>query len=202
MSESDKEKQKKYYPHPELAKNARIKSMEEYKKLWEESVKDPRKFWAKEAEMVDFFKPYKEVWTGSTDEDFVGKWFTEGKLNVAYNCLDRWVEKGYGDQVALKWLYEDDSIKNYTYASLKDEVSKTANALKELGADGLCSNECGCEIDDLAPCGECCLGCDVAKRYTKEQAAARGWDGPEYFDFDETLDWIMMPLDEIEGAGE
>jgi acetyl-CoA synthetase len=133
MSESDKEKQKKYYPLPDLAKTARIKSMEEYKKLWEESVKDPRKFWAKEAEMVDFFKPYKEVWTGSTDEDFVGKWFTEGKLNVAYNCLDRWVEKGYGDQVALKWLYEDDSIKNFTYASLKDEVSKTANALKELG---------------------------------------------------------------------
>ncbi len=50
MSETDKQKAKKYYPNPELAKNARIPSMEVYKKMWEESVKDPEAFWDKEGE--------------------------------------------------------------------------------------------------------------------------------------------------------
>ncbi|MHA1341324.1 MAG: acetate--CoA ligase [Promethearchaeota archaeon] len=133
MSESDKEKQKKYYPNPELAKNARVKSMEEYRKIWEQSIKDPEGFWGKEAEKISWFKPYEKVWTGKTDDDFVGKWFVGGKLNVAYNCLDRWVEKGYGDATALIWMGEDDTVKKYTFASLKDEVCKAANALKELG---------------------------------------------------------------------
>ncbi|WP_371804278.1 acetate--CoA ligase [Candidatus Lokiarchaeum ossiferum] len=133
MSESDKEKQKLYYPSPELATTARVKSMEEYKKIWKHSVEKPREFWAEEAKMVDFFTPYKEVWTGSTDDDFVGKWFTEGKLNVAYNCIDRWVEKGFGDEESLIWMGEDDTIKSYSFSQLKDEVSKAANALKALG---------------------------------------------------------------------
>ncbi|MHA1370491.1 MAG: acetate--CoA ligase [Promethearchaeota archaeon] len=135
MSEQDKEKSKKYYPLPELAKNARIKSLDEYKKLWKKSVDDPESFWAEEAKMVDWFKPYEKVWqppTGNND-DFVGKWFVGGKLNIVYNCLDRWVEKGYGDEKALIWMGEDDTVKEYTYKTLLDEVCKAANALKELG---------------------------------------------------------------------
>ncbi|MHA1732983.1 MAG: acetate--CoA ligase [Promethearchaeota archaeon] len=140
MSESDKEKQKKYYPLPELAENARIKSMDDYQKLWKESVEDPEKFWGKEAEMVDWYEPYTKVWTGKTDDDFVGKWYVDGKLNVCYNCLDRWVEKGYGDEKSLIWIGEqwgqgpdEKEVKEYTFSSLKDEVSKAANALKVLG---------------------------------------------------------------------
>ncbi|QEE16851.1 acetate--CoA ligase [Promethearchaeum syntrophicum] len=133
MSESDKEKQKIYYPNPELATNARIKSMDTYKEMWKKSVDNPREFWAEEAKMVTFSEPYKEVWTGSTPEDFVGKWFQGGKLNVCYNCVDRWVEKGYGNEKSLVWIGEDDTVKNYTFKALQDEVSKTANALKELG---------------------------------------------------------------------
>jgi acetyl-CoA synthetase len=133
MSESDKEKQKKYYPLPELSKNARIKDMNMYKKMWEESVKDPEKFWAKEAERIDWIKPYKKVWTGKTKGDFIGKWFEGGKLNITYNCVDRWVKKGYGNQIALIWMGENDVVKKYTYSMLKDEVSKAANALKSLG---------------------------------------------------------------------
>ena len=57
----------------------------------------------------------------------------DGKLNVAYNCLDRWVEKGYGDQTSLIWIGEDDTVKEYTFGSLKDEVGKASNALKKLG---------------------------------------------------------------------
>ena len=133
MSESDKEKQKIYYPNPELAVNARIKTMDQYKEMWKKSVENPREFWAEEAKMVTFSEPYKEVWTGSTPEDFVGKWFVGGKLNICYNCLDRWVEKGYGNAKSLVWIGENDTVKNFTYATLKDEVSKAANALKELG---------------------------------------------------------------------
>jgi len=133
MSESDKEKQKLYYPLPELAENARIKSMDEYREIWKKSVENPREFWAEEAKMVDWFEPYTEVWTGSTTDDFVGKWFVGGKLNVCYNCVDRWVEKGYGDAKSLIWMGEDDTLKEFSFKDLKDAVSKTANALKELG---------------------------------------------------------------------
>ncbi|MFX0065110.1 MAG: acetate--CoA ligase [Candidatus Hermodarchaeota archaeon] len=135
LTETEKEKAKKYYPLPELAKNARIRSMDEYKKKWKHSVENIEEFWAEEAKMVDWFTPYEKVWvppTGNKD-DFVGKWFVGGKLNITYNCLDRWVEKGYGDATSLIWMGEDDTVKKYTYKSLLDEVSKAANALKELG---------------------------------------------------------------------
>ena len=61
--------------------------MEEYESLWRQSIADPEGFWEEEAKMVDWFRPYAKVWTGKTDTDFVGKWFVDGKLNVAYNCL-------------------------------------------------------------------------------------------------------------------
>ncbi len=133
MSESDKEKQKIYSPLPELAKNARVPSMEAYQDMWKKSIENPNKFWGEEAKMVDWYQPYTKVWTGKTEEDFVGKWFVDGKLNVCYNCVDRWVEKGYGNQRSLVWLGEDDTLKEFTYQELQDEVSRYANALKSLG---------------------------------------------------------------------
>lgn len=134
MSEvSDKEKQKKYYPLASLAKNARVASMDDYKKMWKESVEDPNTFWGKEAEMVDWFEPYTKVWTGKTDDNFIGEWYVDGKLNVCYNCVDRWVEKGFGDAESLIWIGEDDTDVKYTFKTLQDSVSKAANALKSLG---------------------------------------------------------------------
>lgn len=132
-SESDKEKQKKYFPLASLAKGARIKDMSQYKAMWEESIKDPTKFWAKEAEMIDWIEKPKTIWTGKKDDDFIGKWFPDGKLNVTYNCIDRWVKKGFGDQISLIAIEEMGDVKKYTYKQLLDEVSKTANALKSLG---------------------------------------------------------------------
>ena len=65
------------------------------------------------------------------------KWFVGGKLNVAYNCVDRHVEAGHGDQVAYYWEGEPaDDTRTITYAELKDEVCKAANALLELGVPG------------------------------------------------------------------
>jgi len=135
LTETEKEKAKKYYPLPELAKNARIPNMDAYFEKWKYSVEQPEAFWAEEAKMVDWFTPYEKVWvppTGNQDE-FVGKWFVGGKLNVTYNCLDRWVEKGYGDQTSLIWMGEDDTVKKFSYKELLDKVSQAANALKKLG---------------------------------------------------------------------
>jgi len=135
LTETEKEKAKKYYPLPELAKNARIPNMEAYFTKWKESVENMEEFWAKEAKNIDWFTPYEKVWvppTGNGD-DFVGKWFVGGRLNVTYNCLDRWVEKGYGNETALIWMGEDDTVKKYSYKMLMDEVNKAANALKSLG---------------------------------------------------------------------
>ncbi len=135
LTETEKEKAKKYYPLPELAKNSRIKSMDDYFAKWKKSVENPEEFWAEEAKKIDWITPYEKVWqppTGDYD-DFVGKWFVGGKLNTSANCLDRWVEKGYGDEIALIWMGEDDTIKKYTYKALLDEVSKAANAFKALG---------------------------------------------------------------------
>lgn len=132
---SDKEKAKKYYPLVDLAKGARVPSMEKYKEMWKRSIDDPDGFWADEAKMVDWFKLYDKVWIKESkyEDDFVGQWYTNGKLNVVHNCIDRWVDKGYGDEVALIWMGEDDTVKEYTYKSIQDEVCKAANALKELG---------------------------------------------------------------------
>ena len=86
---------------------------------------------------VEWDTPYTKVWTGKTDDDFIGKWFVDGKLNVTNNGLDRWIKAGYGDETALIWVAEteklEDGIVTYTYKTLLAAVNKAANALKSLG---------------------------------------------------------------------
>ena len=73
-------------------------------------------------------------WTGTTRP--FAKWFVGGKLNAAYNCVDRHVEDGDGDKVAFHWVGEpEDDTRDITYAELKDEVCQAANALTELGVE-------------------------------------------------------------------
>ncbi|MFX1366373.1 MAG: acetate--CoA ligase [Promethearchaeota archaeon] len=107
-------------------------SFEEYKSLYTQSIEDLEGFWGEQAKSLDWFTPYEKVWE-KTDL-FPGKWFVGGKLNVAYNCLDRHVKNGKGDQVALIWeADEPGQVKSYTYNELLAEVSKTANAMKKVG---------------------------------------------------------------------
>ncbi len=107
-------------------------SFEEYKNLYKRSIEDLEGFWGEQANSLDWFTPYEKVWE-KTDL-FPGKWFSGGKLNVAYNCLDRHVKNGKGDQVALIWeADEPGQVKSYTYKELLAEVSKTANAMKKAG---------------------------------------------------------------------
>ncbi|MDA3021963.1 MAG: acetate--CoA ligase [Actinomycetota bacterium] len=98
---------------------------------YEQAAADRIGFWATQAGRLSWATPFNEVldWT---DAPFA-KWFVGGKLNVAYNCVDRHVEAGYGDQVAIQFEGELGDQRDITYAQLQREVSQAANALIELG---------------------------------------------------------------------
>ena len=106
-----------------------------YKEMYDRSVKDPDGFWAEQAkEFVTWSRPWTKVSDWSYDaKNLHIKWFEGGKLNVAYNCLDRHLEKR-GDQVALIWEGDDPKQdKKITYRQMHAEVSKFANVLKGRG---------------------------------------------------------------------
>ena len=114
-------------PPAEFAANANATAQE-----YDEAEADQLGFWAKQAERLDWGTPFTDVldWTNPP----FAKWFVGGKLNAAYNCVDRHVEAGNGDRVAFHWVGEPaDDERTITYAGLKDEVSRAANALQELG---------------------------------------------------------------------
>jgi len=116
-------------PPADLAKNANLKA-----DAYDEAAEDRLAFWAKQAERISWAEPYDEVLDWS-DPPF-SKWFTGGKVNAAYNCVDRHVEEGRGDRVAFHWIGEPaDDTRTLTYTDLKDEVCKAANALVELGVE-------------------------------------------------------------------
>jgi acetyl-CoA synthetase len=113
-------------PDPEFAAQANATA-----DLYIEAEADFEAFWAKRArEKIDWAEPFTT--TLEWDLPFA-KWFTGGKLNVAYNCVDRHVERGLGDKVAYHWIGEPGETRTLTFRDLQHEVSKAANALLELG---------------------------------------------------------------------
>lgn len=113
-------------PPPEFAAQANV-TAEEYRKAEEDRIG----FWAEKAERITWETPYEEVLDWS-DAPFA-KWYVGGKLNAAYNCVDRHVEAGLGDRVAYYFEGEGGDTRVITYSDLLREVSKAANALLELG---------------------------------------------------------------------
>ena len=113
--------------------NAHISSMEQYQKMYDESVADPESFWANVAERITWYKK----WDNIREYDFVNaniKWFDGGKLNACYNCLDRHVEAGHGDATAIIWEGNSpDEDKTFTYSELLAQVKRFANVLKAQG---------------------------------------------------------------------
>jgi len=110
-----------------------IRSFEEYKEVYADSVKNPAKFWAKQAKTFQWMKPWKKVVESEFQTPDV-KWFVDGKLNITVNCLDRHLEKR-GDSIALIWEPNDPSqaYRKYTYKELHAEVCRCANMLKSNG---------------------------------------------------------------------
>ena len=92
---------------------------------------DPQAYWAAQANRLTWATPFSQVldWSDAPH----ARWFADGKLNVAYNCVDRHVEAGRGDKVAIHWEGEPGDSRTITYADLQREVCKTANALLSLG---------------------------------------------------------------------
>ncbi|GLU50092.1 acetate--CoA ligase [Nocardiopsis ansamitocini] len=99
--------------------------------LYDEADADREEFWASQAGRLHWDTNWSQVLDWS-DAPFA-KWFVGGRLNVAYNCVDRHVDDGHGDQVAIHWVGEPGDSRDITYAQLKTDVSKAANALESLG---------------------------------------------------------------------
>ena len=129
MTETHVEAPSVYPPAPEFAANANATEA-----LYEQAEADRLAFWAEQANRLAWDTPFTEVLDWS-DAPFA-KWFVGGKLNVAYNCVDRHVEAGNGDRVAIHWVGEPvDHTRSITYAELKDEVCRAANTFAELGLE-------------------------------------------------------------------
>jgi acetyl-CoA synthetase len=99
--------------------------------VYAEAARDPQAWWAKQAQELHWFKPWDTVLDDSNPPFY--KWFLGGELNVSYNCLDRHVQAGRGERVALHWRGEEGEERDITYAELLAEVQRFANALKDQG---------------------------------------------------------------------
>src|ERR1700692_2542717 len=109
---------------------AHIKSLDEYERIYRQSVEQPEKFWAGIANELHWFKKWDKVleWKAPW-----AKWFVGGQLNISYNCLDRHVQTTRKNKAALIWESEPGEVRTLTYQQLHREVQKFANVLKSLG---------------------------------------------------------------------
>ncbi len=128
---------RKFPPPANIQKNAWIKSMDEYQKMWNESINNPDKFWLEQTKALSWFKaPTKALeynWN-SKARTIKHTWFADGQLNVSVNCLDRHLGTPIENKTAILWQGEEDNaVKKYTYKQLHAEVCKFANVMKAKG---------------------------------------------------------------------
>ncbi|TFV48518.1 acetate--CoA ligase [Blastococcus sp. TF02A-35] len=126
MSETTQAAGRTFTPPEDLAAQANVGP-----EVYDEAARDRLAFWEGAARRLTWDQEWDTVLDWSNPP--FAKWFVGGRLNVAYNCLDRHVEAGHGEQVAYHWEGEPGDTRTLTYAQLKDEVCKAANALTELG---------------------------------------------------------------------
>ncbi|MCP2299225.1 Acetyl-coenzyme A synthetase N-terminus, partial [Nocardia amikacinitolerans] len=126
MTETTADHRDSYPPSAEFAAAANADAS-----LYRSAADDRDAFWAEQAERLHWHRKWNRVldWSDAP----VAKWFVDGQLNVAYNCVDRHVLDGHGDQVAIHWEGEPGDSRDITYHQLLDEVSQAANYLTELG---------------------------------------------------------------------
>jgi acetyl-CoA synthetase len=119
--------ERRFPPDPGFAAQANA-----HAELYSWANSAPLEFWAEQARsLLDWAEPFQEVldWSGAPS----ARWFADGRLNAAYNAVDRHVEAGHGDRVALHFEGEPGDTRTLTYADLQREVSRAANALTALG---------------------------------------------------------------------
>ncbi|SFS20596.1 acetyl-coenzyme A synthetase [Granulicella pectinivorans] len=124
-------RENRVFPAPaDFAAKAHIKSESEYEALYRRSVDDPEGFWGEAASELEWFAPWKKVLEGEFPD---AKWFTDGKMNLSHNCVDRHANGALKDKVALLWEGEPGEVRKITYGELHGEVQKFANVLKNIG---------------------------------------------------------------------
>jgi len=151
--ESVQVEDRKFPPPGAFAQAAHVSSIEDYEALHKRSIDEPESFWAEQAESLHWFKKWDQVLEWNLPD---AKWFVGGKTNLCYNCVDRQVDNGHGDEVAIIWEGEPapapgitpgidtrsnpgtspesgPEIIRLTYADLQRETSKFANVLKSQG---------------------------------------------------------------------
>jgi acetyl-CoA synthetase len=133
-----------FNPPPGFSKSvggAHVASMDEYRRLYDRSIRDPDGFWGEIAREFHWFAPWSKVLEWKCPD---AKWFIGGKTNICFNCLDRQVEAGLGDQTAIVWEGEplenvetskrrNVEIRRLTYSDLLRETCRLANVLRKLG---------------------------------------------------------------------
>jgi len=114
-----------------------VGSLDQYKRMYQESIEDPDGFWSRIANELHWFKKWDSVLEWNAPD---AKWFDGAKTNVCYNCVDRQVESGHGNDPAIIWEGEpvDDAgspvdVRTLSYKELQEEVSRLANVLKSKG---------------------------------------------------------------------
>ncbi|PKL65836.1 MAG: acetate--CoA ligase [Methanomicrobiales archaeon HGW-Methanomicrobiales-3] len=133
---------KTYTPDPEYRKNA---WMGDYQKAYDEFLADPDGFWERMAKELDWIKPWDKVKEWNYP---YARWFTNAKLNISANCLDRHVNDNRRNKVALIWRGEEGRERIFTYQNLLSQVARFANALKNIGVK---KGDCVCIYMPLVP---------------------------------------------------
>jgi len=124
-----------FSPTQTASKNAHIPSLDLYEEIYKRSITNPENFWAETAQRIHWIKSWDTV----RNFDFVQgriEWFSGGKLNACYNCIDRHIENGHGDETAIIWEGNDPKqSRKFSYSELLRDVSQFANALKSMGVE-------------------------------------------------------------------
>ncbi len=120
-------------PSKEFSQKAHIRSMEEYERIYKQSIEDPGKFWGEMAEKtLTWYKKWDKVLEYDFNKPFI-KWFEGGKLNASVNCLDRYINTPTRNKAAIIWEGDKGTYKTYTYLQLYYEVNRFANVLRKKG---------------------------------------------------------------------
>src|SRR5207253_447785 len=121
---------------PAFAERAWIKSRQQYDTLYRQSIDDPDTFWGNVGNELHWSTKWSKVLDWQPPN---ARWYVGGKTNVAYNCLDRQIDAGRGDKVAILWEGEivdangQPEVRKITFRQLRDDVSRFANGLRAQG---------------------------------------------------------------------
>ncbi|HEB29973.1 MAG TPA: acetate--CoA ligase [Spirochaetes bacterium] len=117
-----------FYPSKEIIENAHIK---DYESMYKYSIENREKFWAEQADNLEWFKKWDKVFDASEAPFY--KWYTGGKINIVHNAIDRHLKSWRRNKIAIIWEGEPGDVRTLSYHALDREVSRFANILKSMG---------------------------------------------------------------------